>query len=162
MLVAVGVAAPASADPVADLYGMLPDGYDEGVCQPVDVPPNDPNRKVAILQCGPNSMPGGPIGARYIEFADKDAVAGNFQAYVNSDMWQTEICPGETTRIISVMTPGHEQLGLVACGRQTNDPGPPHLIFIHGLMFGNAIGADFQSLLQWMAKSRALGEKLNW
>lgn len=82
VLAAVVVAGPASANPSDDLYGMLPAGYDEGVCQPVDVPPSD--------------------------------------------------------------------------------PGPAHLIFIHDLMFGNAIGSDFQSLLQWMAKSRALGEKLNW
>ena len=57
------------------LFGMLPQGYDPGVCQAVDPPVPG---ALATVDCGPSSMPGGPVGSRYSTFPDQGALRANF------------------------------------------------------------------------------------
>lgn len=73
---------PNSSSFDAKLIGLLPRGYDGGVCQPVHPPATG---ALATVDCGPASPAGGPANARYSLFADQptldkafdDSVAAN-------------------------------------------------------------------------------------
>ena len=72
---AISAAPTASADPYDDLIGMLPPGYGPDSCHPID---NPPKAALALLECGPNSLPGGPSHARYLLYADPALVSSIF------------------------------------------------------------------------------------
>lgn len=72
---AMSAAPTASADPYDDLIGMLPPGYGPDSCHPID---NPPKAALALLECGPNSLPGGPSHARYLLYGDPGLVSNIF------------------------------------------------------------------------------------
>jgi hypothetical protein len=67
---AVAAAPKASADPINQLWGMLPAGYSPDSCQPVEA------ESGAIFQCG--AVPGGPTLARYLLARDIASLDANF------------------------------------------------------------------------------------
>lgn len=74
----------------AKLLGLLPRGYDDGVCEPVRPPAAG---ALATVDCGQAAPQGGPANARYSLYADQQALDRAFDESVaaNSDVVQ---CPG--------------------------------------------------------------------
>lgn len=114
-VLAVGGAAPAGADPTADLMGLLPAGYGSDSCKPIDAP-----EALAAVTCSDNSLPGGPTSATYWLFADHAAMDDAFSAYVHSPNWADATCPGmHTPDPTAVVRPDGTRYGSIACGRGT-------------------------------------------
>ncbi|BBY46057.1 serine/threonine-protein kinase [Mycolicibacterium celeriflavum] len=59
---------PSAGSLDAKLLGLLPAGYDDGVCQPVHPPATD---ALATVDCGQATPEGGPRNARYSLYADQ-------------------------------------------------------------------------------------------
>ena len=110
---AILLAAPSGADPLADLMGMLPAGYNQGSCQPVE-------RSTALVAvtCRDNILPGGPVYATYSLFADRKATNAAFTAYLNSPARSAAICPGmQSSGPVPLIGPDGSEGGSIACGR---------------------------------------------
>ncbi|MGW0159210.1 serine/threonine-protein kinase [Mycobacterium sp. NPDC003323] len=129
------------------LFGMLPQGYDPGVCQPV-VPPV--RGALATADCGQSSLPGGPAASRYSLFSDQGTLRANFEDAIdeNSELFA---CPGSDrvspTTWHYTDTPGTAE-GSIACG--TYDGGPDITWTRNdGLLLGNAQGGTIEELHQW-------------
>lgn len=160
---AVGVAPTASADPTSDLMGMLPAGYSQGVCRPVE---NPPPVALAAVDCGNNSLPGGPTHARYILYPDAGTMMIDFRSFFNTPMFREQPCPGMDSAVPTpVRDQGGRQTGSIACGTE-EDPrfdqpgqGSPAVIWtkLANRFIGNAHGSDIQSLFDWVDASGALG-----
>lgn len=80
--------APARPGP-AELAGMLPAGYPPGTCTPS--PLADPTA-AAVLSCGPNADPGGPVSATYSLARTPQALQAALQHVIGSA--HAVICPG--------------------------------------------------------------------
>jgi hypothetical protein len=116
---AVGAAPPVSADPLADLMGMLPAGYSSDSCKPAY-----PTEALAAVNCWDNSLPGGPTYATYWLFGDYKAMYDAFTAYLNSPGWAAATCPGmHSSDPIPAVGSDGTQYGSIACGRGTT-PSP--------------------------------------
>ena len=76
---AIGVPPTASADPLADLFALLPEGYAQG-CHPVDS-----ERPIALVavECDNKVFPGGgPAPGRYILYGDAATLERDFATAV--------------------------------------------------------------------------------
>lgn len=161
---AVGAAPTANADPMADLMGMLPGGYDEGACFPA--PPPVPPAALASVDCNANSIPGGPTHARYLLYPNNDTLMHDFEFMVNRPEFQRVPCPGmHSDKPVPVEDEATgKQVGFIACGVIT-DPrydqpghGSPAILWatLTNGSIGNAHGSDIQSMWDWMTPARAL------
>lgn len=137
-------------DPAAmqdKLFGMLPQGYDPGVCQPV-LPPVP--GALATADCGQSSLPGGPAASRYSLFGDQGTLRANFEDAItgNSELFK---CPNSErdspTTWHYTDTPGTVE-GSISCGLYD---GGPDITWTKndGLLLGNAQGATIEELHQW-------------
>ena len=140
-------------DPAAmqdKLFAMLPQGYDPGVCQPVQPPVPG---ALATADCGQSALPGGPAVSRYSLFADQGALRANFEDAIagNSELFR---CPGSDrdspTTWHYTDTPGKAE-GSISCGLYD---GGPDITWTKndGLLLGNAQGATIEDLHQWWLK----------
>jgi serine/threonine kinase PknH len=129
------------------LFGMLPQGYDRGVCQAVQPPVSG---SLATVDCGPSSMPGGPVASRYSIFPDQGALRANFDSAIG----ETAVllpCPNNTADSPTTWhytdTPQKAE-GSIACG--TYNDGPDITWTKNdGLLLGNAQGPNMEEMHQW-------------
>lgn len=139
-LTAINAAPVANADPMGDLMGMLPAGYGPDSCQPGEVLAG----MLARVQCGPNSLPGGPFDASYALFSNPDAMEQGFANIYNSySVWTP--CPGGQSKL-----PAHYPGGSFACS--------PHILMwsrYGDLLLGVAKG-ELADLFDWVAASGAV------
>jgi hypothetical protein len=136
--------ATATADPNTDkLGGMLSKGYTESGCTPAQV-----QSALAALDCGQNSISGGPTKARYILFSNSSDLSAMFKASMGLDTltpcepnapvpngWHYDNSPTTTA-------------GEVACGTYK---GTPEVIWTNdqNLMYGDAQGTNVSTLYSW-------------
>lgn len=129
------------------LFGMLPQGYDAGVCQAVDPPVPG---ALATVDCGPSSLPGGPVASRYSTFPDQGALRANFDEAIGETAALMP-CPNSTmdspTTWHYTDTPQKAE-GSIACGTYNDSP---DLTWTKndGLLLGNAQGPNIDELHQW-------------
>jgi hypothetical protein len=168
---AIGMAPAANADPMADLMGMLPGGYDQGVCQPAG--PSSVVRPAAIatVDCGPNSLPGGPSHARYVLYPDNDTLIDEYNGALNMSGFSHVPCPGypDAQPVKLVDSGTGKARAFAACG-VAEDPrfdqpgqGDPAIIIANltDHTFADIHSADVnivdvKGLWDWMSASKAL------
>ncbi|MGV0482161.1 hypothetical protein PJN38_19460 [Mycobacterium kansasii] len=110
---AVSTVAPASADPLSDLTGLLPAGYGSGVCKPTAA-----GAALAAVSCGANSLPGGPTAATYWLFGDDKAMHEAFASALSGPDWTPAACPGMRSSLPIPLTKSDgTRYGSVVCGR---------------------------------------------
>ncbi len=157
---AIGAAPAASADPLADLFGMLPPGYGEGSCHPAEGPLEEPGA-LAMAECSDNSLPGGPNSARYTLFSSVSALNSVFADIYHSHHFKAGICPGMTASPAS-WTGLNGVGGSIACGAVegdlaaviwTNDSGPLVAVATGGSEVNGMPGPDVNGLWQWWSDS---------
>jgi len=73
-------AATASADPTDTLAASLSKGYTTSNCSPQTA-----SGVLAVIQCGQNSDPSGPVFAKYLLFANASDLASSFTNSIGSD-----------------------------------------------------------------------------
>jgi serine/threonine-protein kinase len=144
---AMGAAATASADPLADLLALVPEGYGPGGCQPVtDIPAN----ALTGVDCQNRVFPGGgPAPARYLIYGDPGALENAFAGFVNNkDAFQPLPCPDTGSIGGSKWGEPDTPAGSIACGTingqaavvWTKDSGP---------YLGAALANDLNPLRGW-------------
>lgn len=144
---AIALAPTASADPVADLLGVVPAGYGPQGCQVIDPPP--PNQLVAV-NCLNRVFPGGgPPSGSYALYGDPGAAESGFTAYFNNkDLFQPLPCPGTVGVGPSKWGEPDATAGSFACGTLNNQP-TVMWTKDSGPYLGAAIGNDLNPLLSW-------------
>lgn len=132
------------------LLAMLPRGYDEGVCQPLEAPATG---ALATVDCGQASPTGGPMSARYSLFADQPSLDAHFDESIAriSELLQ---CPGSgvdsPTTWHYTDTPDNVE-GRIACGAY-NDHNDVVWTKNADLLLADAQGADLEDLHNWWLK----------
>lgn len=158
--IAIGAAPAASADPVADLFAMLPPGYGEGSCHPAEGTLTE-SGALAMAECSNNSLPGGPNSARYTLFSDVSAMNSVFADLYRSHHFKAGSCPGMTASPAS-WTGRNAAGGSIACGAVegdlaavvwTNDSGPLVALATGGSEVNSMPGPDVNGLWQWWSDS---------
>ena len=129
------------------LFGMLPPGYDPGVCQAVDPPVPG---ALATVDCGPSNLPGGPVASRYSTFPDQGTLRANFDEAIGETA-ELAPCPNSAADSPTTWhytdTPQKAE-GSIACG--TYDDGPDLTWTKNdGLLLGNAQSPNIDELHQW-------------
>jgi hypothetical protein len=149
-----GVSATATADPADNqanddkLFALISRGYTPADCQASKPYPQDPF--LARLGCGPNSQPGGPVGAIYSLYASTADLNNTFDNYVNSGA--PLACPGTTDP-----GPTAWQSGMVVCSTARGpSEGAPMLSWTKAgdLLVVSAMGSDLDSLYAWWLTAR--------
>jgi serine/threonine-protein kinase len=144
-------AAPENPDPSeAKLLALLPRGYDDGVCQPVQPPVGG---ALSTVECGASSMQGGPTSARYSLFADQGALDSAFD---QTSPLITEFlqCPGSGTDSPTTWhyteTPDQVE-GRIACGTYNTIP---DVMWTKNadLLMGDSLGENIDDLHNWWLK----------
>ncbi|CAN5887203.1 hypothetical protein BH10ACT9_BH10ACT9_35270 [soil metagenome] len=125
------------------LLGAVPGGYES--CDPLRPPVSG---ALASVDCGQNSLPGGPQSARYSLFPTVDALDEGFRAATDEDVLQP--CPNGSDSPGTWdydSTPGSVE-GSVACG---TFEGTADIMWTKNsdLMLGVAQGGDLDGLHQW-------------
>ena len=153
------VAAPrASADPPATtgdpasntLMGMLPSGFTSDNCK-VSNPPSP--SVLEEVDCDQNTNAGGPIGAVFFRFGNRNSLAAPFRSLSNATRLAT--CPNSdpspTTWHRSTTTT--QVAGLLLCGTDPHDNTAAVVIWTDNtkLILGSVEGSDVASLYQWWA-----------
>jgi serine/threonine kinase PknH len=132
------------------LLGMLPRGYDEGVCQPVHPPAAG---ALATVDCGPASPTGGPTVTRYSLFADQQTLDKNFDEGLKLyDVLMK--CPGSDADSPTTWhftdTPDNIE-GRIACGTYKGN-GDVFWTRNGQLLLGDAQGPNLEDLHNWWLK----------
>ncbi len=143
---AMNWAPAASADPLADPMSFRPPGYSEGSCRPVDV--GNPGA-LAAVDCASNSLPGGPMLARYASFPDRSALDPFFAANYQSHHFEAATCPGtQDISPSSWISSDGTRGGLIVCGAVEGDFAAVMWTKDSGPLFGLAVGSDLSALLE--------------
>lgn len=115
LVIAIGAAPRAGADPMADLMRMLPAGYSSNSCKPTTS-----KAASAAVECRDNSLPGGPTYATYSLFRDYTGMYDAFTSSLESSTWTPAACPGkQSPDPTAVLDSAGKQYGFIACGRGT-------------------------------------------
>lgn len=134
----------------AKLLGLLPRGYDEGVCQPVHPPVLG---ALATVDCGAAGPTGGPTTARYSMFADQATLDTAFDQVITpySPMLR---CPNSD---LDSPTTWHYTdtpdtvAGRIACGTYKAKPGVTWTKNAD-LLLGDALGQNLDDVHNWWLK----------
>jgi serine/threonine-protein kinase len=121
---------PTSSAVSSPLTGLLPVGYAPGTCTPT--PPAVPTAQ-AVMTCGPNQDPGGPVAGTYTVARDTQALQASL-AHV-TETASTVVCPG------NIQSPGP--------WRRLADPATPKGTLFCGIR-------DGRPLLAWTLDSERL------
>jgi hypothetical protein len=108
--------ATASADPTDTLAGALSKGYTTSSCSPQaasEVTGLVPNA-VAVLQCGQNSDPSGPAGAKYFLLSSSADTASSFTKLIGDDALTN--CGDAKSPTVWHQGSSTDSAGQVACG----------------------------------------------
>lgn len=145
---AVGAAPTASADPLADLMGMVPEGYGPHGCEPIG--DNAPPKALTAVDCQNRVFPGGgPAPARYVLYGDPGTLESDFAADTsNKSQFDPLPCPGTSGIGPTKWSESDMTAGSISCGAQndqsvlvwTKDSGP---------YLGVAVGKDLNALMSW-------------
>ncbi|MDT5351154.1 MAG: hypothetical protein QOH91_4441 [Mycobacterium sp.] len=73
--------AAANADPTDTLAASLSKGYSSSNCNPQTAP----SGVLAVIQCGQNSDPSGPVFAKYLLFSNGNDLSSAFTSSIGSD-----------------------------------------------------------------------------
>jgi hypothetical protein len=146
---AIGAAPTASADPYGKLVGMMPAGYGPDSCRLVD---NPPQFALAVLDCGNNSLPGGPTHARYALSADPGAVLAVFGGYAKLPFRSPVPCGSGDTAGGTWSNKAGTDGGSVAC---STSGGVAEVSWTShsNLFLAHADGPDITPLFQWFLHS---------
>jgi serine/threonine protein kinase len=134
----------------AKLTSLLPQGYDNSVCQPVHPPVLS---ALATVECGPSSLQGGPTSARYSLFADQGALDKAFDDTIRL-ITEFQQCPASGTDSPTTWhytdTPDNVQ-GRIACGTYNNIP---DVVWSKNadLLLGDSLGQNLEDLHNWWLK----------
>lgn len=140
---AIGLAPSAGADPLSDLWPLLPLGYQEDTCQPG----TPEGSQLAIIHCG--GLPNGPSEAHFVMAESIKAARANFDFTFQGKSQQLPFTPVECPGSGGIR--GTWAAGLVACG--VNERDSPYLMYTNGPMFGVAFGNDHGTLFKWWYKA---------
>jgi serine/threonine-protein kinase len=129
------------------LMALLPPGYGGDACKPV-LPPS--TGALATVDCGPPTIPSGPLSSRYSLFADQATLDSHFQDGLKA-YDQLQKCPGSD---LDSPTTWHynataDQLaGQVACGTYKGN-GDVFWSNNKDLLLGDAQGPNLEDLHKW-------------
>lgn len=137
---AIGVAPTASADPIDQLRGMLPAGYGPDSCHPIE------DQLATHLECGQNSMPGGPANAGYLLFRNLGDLRKSYDVALKSPTRQ--IVPCEEGGPAAAIRWNNAKDGWLFCGLGGGDA---EVIWNKesSLFAAHTDGSDLSSLVQW-------------
>jgi hypothetical protein len=102
--------ATASADPTDTLAASLSKGYTASNCTPQTAP----SGVQAVLQCGQNSDPNGPVFAKYMLFGNASDLAGSFTQSIGADLLTN--CGDAKSPTVWHQGSSTDSAGQVACG----------------------------------------------
>lgn len=146
-------ATPASATPdtTADsadqqrLMGLLSQGYSSANCTPVAVS----GSRRASVKCEHNSDPGGPTGASFTLYSDRDAMAADFSEDISYDELST--CPGvpEPSPTTWHYHSSGQVAGSLSCGTFGDAFAEVEWTSDANLLLASASGPDIAALYQW-------------
>lgn len=146
-----GTAAAEPADPANNdrVFALLPGGYPPGECSASDLYAEDPF--IARVGCGPNTDPGGPVGATYSLYANPGDLDVVFNQAASSG--DPTACPGA-----SAAGPAAWPGGMVACTILNGGPGhgSPMVSWTNAAdaLMVAARGTDLGSLYSWWLTAR--------
>jgi hypothetical protein len=140
-----------TGDPASNtLMGMLPSGFTADNCK-ASSPPSS-----AVLEevdCDQNTNTGGPIGAVFFRFGNRNSMAAPFRSLSNATRLATcpDSDPSPTTWHRSTTTT--QVAGLLLCGTDPHDNTAAVLIWTDNtkLILGSVEGSDIAGLYQWWA-----------
>ncbi|MEB3984081.1 serine/threonine protein kinase [Mycobacterium sp. 663a-19] len=136
--------ATAAADPSDTLAGSLSKGYSPSNCTS-QAPPNG---VAAVLQCGHNNDPNGPVFAKYMLFNNPGDLAGSFANSIKADTLTN--CGDTQSPTVWHQGSNTDSAGKVACGTYQ---GQAEVIWttdaknVMSLIRGS--GGDVAALYQW-------------
>lgn len=134
----------------AKLLGLLPDGYDDGVCQPVRPPAAG---ALATVDCGQASPQGGPRNARYSLYADQPSLDKAFDDIIALYTPMLR-CPESTTDSPTTWhfteTPD-TVAGRIACGTYKEQSGVTWTRNAE-LILGDTLSENLVDLHKWWLK----------
>lgn len=136
--------ATANAEPNETLVGLLSKGYSTSNCHSTD----PSNGMVAVMECGQNSLDGGPVVAKYMLFSNSTDLGSAFTASIKDDTLANcgDAKSPTTWTQGSATTPS----GQVACGTYQ---GQAEVIWTtdakNVLSFVRASNTDTASLYKW-------------
>ncbi len=137
----IAAAPTASADPIDQLWGMLPSGYGPDSCHP------DNDQLAAVLECpGGNSLPGAPTGARYLLFRDLGDMRRSFDVAVKEPTRQIVPCEEGAPAVVGRWNDAKD--GWVFCSIAGD---MAHLFWSKEstLFTAHVMSPDLGSLVQW-------------
>lgn len=102
--------ATAAADPTDTLAGLLSKGYNTSNCSSQ----SPPSGVSAVLQCGQNSDPSGPVFAKYLLFNNASDLASSFTNSIGSDTLTN--CGDAKSPTVWHQGSSTDSAGQVACG----------------------------------------------
>jgi hypothetical protein len=142
--------ATATADPTDTLTGSLSKGYTTSNCspQPISEVQSDLPTVVAVLQCGQNSDPSGPVAAKYFLLPNSADLASAFTKLSGYDTLGN--CGDAKSPTVWHQGTSTDSAGQVACGTYQ---GSAEVIWTTNaknvVSFVRASGADTASLYKW-------------
>ncbi len=137
-------AATASADPTDTLAASLSKGYTSSNCNPQ----SGPSGVLAVIQCGQNSDPSGPVFAKYLLFSNASDLSSSFTNSIGSDTLAN--CGDAKSPTVWHQGSSTDSAGQVACGTYQ---GQAEVIWttdaknVMSLIRGS--GTDTAALYQW-------------
>ena len=166
---------PAEADHFDELWRLLPAGYDADSCQPPERPtppvgpPQQLRAQLAALQCGPNSLPGGPAFGYYRLYGDDGTLHDVFEderTASRQTYWWFEPCPGWQGSTSPPPQPWshddapNERAGVMVCGKVNGpahgDPNAKAIMWTteSDRVLAVAEGPDLAGLYDWWKSNR--------
>ena len=134
-------AAPAaSADPLSDLWGFLPEGFGPDNCQPEGY--EDRSGMTAFIRCKASTEPGGPNGANFALFVNVQAMVATFNHML--DIMGPVTCPGGPSPK-PVKTP----YGFLACGMEPDGPRMMYTDNSDPPFMATVFGSSLEALMDW-------------
>jgi hypothetical protein len=102
--------ATANADPTDTLAANLSKGYSSSNCNPQSAP----SGVLAVIQCGHNSDPSGPVFAKYLLFSSGSDLSSSFTNSIGSDTLTN--CGDAKSPTTWHQGSSNDSAGQVACG----------------------------------------------
>lgn len=132
----------------AKLMGLLPRGYDDGVCEPMHPPATG---ALATIDCGKAGPDSGPTNARYSLYADQGALDRAFDETIK--LLTTSLrCPGsdlDSPTTWNYQATPEEVAGRISCGTYKEMNGDVVWTKNADLLLGDALGPNLDDVYNW-------------
>lgn len=141
---------PATTATMADankLTGLLSRGYTASNCTPAALT----DSVLAVVDCGQNSQPNGPVTARYTLYGSPDDMSSHLGSVTSDDVVKACSPNAATPESWHYNATPDQQAGLVSCGSYN---GTPELVWTNSAnsLLAVAQGPDVEALYQWWLK----------